>query len=468
MDIKRRYGKVLYDKENNQFLIDEAEPHVCIKLKEIFKRIATYDVCPFKLPDNPDICHDLHWFMQRYPLEISKEDNKVLLRKRTVHVTTLNELERIFMPDYMPGTITLKNGYIGRGYQLKGSEAIELQKRIFIGDDLGLGKSLTSLLPAINNKKKLPIALVVQAHLTLQWKEMQIEKFTTLRVHIIQTRKIYSLPEADVYIFTYSKLSGWVNIFSKYFFKYVIFDEAQELRHFKTDKYAAAKVLSHHALSCVGLSATPIYNYADEVFNVMDIIKPGCLGDKNGFTREWTDGGKVVRDPKALGTYLRENFIFLRRTRKDVGRELPQVNRLLYTVDYDHKSVESVHAIARALATTVLHGASFVERGHAARELDIFVRHETGVAKAKSVAAFVKIFLENKEPIILAGWHRDVYEIWMHELKDYNPVMYTGSESIKEKNEAKDKFINGETNLFIMSLRSGAGVEGLQKNVKQL
>jgi hypothetical protein len=72
------------------------------------------------------------------------------------------------------------------------------------------------------------------------------------------------------------------------------------------------------------------------------------------------------------------------------------------------------------LALKVLSG-SFTERGQAARELDMWARRVTGVAKARHVAAYVKILLEAKTPIILGGWHRDVYDIWLKELAPYNP-----------------------------------------------
>jgi hypothetical protein len=152
----------------------------------------------------------------------------------------------------------------------------------------------------------------------------------------------------------------------------------------------------------------------------------------------------------------------LRRTRKEVGKELPPINTIVHTVEYDSEEVQKAEHIARQLAIKVTSG-SFTERGQAARELDMFVRHNTGVAKARGVSQYVRILLENKVPIILAGWHRQVYEIWLEDLKEFNPVMYTGSESPKQKEEAKQKFINGETDLFIISLRSGVGLDGLQE-----
>jgi CO dehydrogenase/acetyl-CoA synthase gamma subunit (corrinoid Fe-S protein) len=72
---------------------------------------------------------------------------------------------------------------------------------------------------------------------------------------------------------------------------------------------------------------------------------------------------------------------------------------------------------------------SFTERGQAARELDIQARRITGLAKARYVAAYVRILIKSGTPVLLAGWHRDVYDVWLDELAEFNPVMYTGSET---------------------------------------
>jgi len=98
----------------------------------------------------------------------------------------------------------------------------------------------------------------------------------------------------------------------------------------------------------------------------------------------------------------------------------------------------------------------------AAQEMSNILRQATGIAKAPHVADFVKILIENGEKVLLYGWHRAVYEIWLDQLKEYKPVMLTGSESPTAKQQSKEKFINGESQVLIMSLRAGAGIDGLQ------
>jgi hypothetical protein len=89
-------------------------------------------------------------------------------------------------------------------------------------------------------------------------------------------------------------------------------------------------------------------------------------------------------------------------------------------------------------------------------------RMMTGVAKAKGAAAYVRMLVESGESVLLLGWHRDVYDIWLKELSDLNPMMYTGSESPAQKERSRLAFMSGETKILILSLRSSVGIDGLQ------
>lgn len=466
----RTYGSILLQDKNftdnsRHWILDGLEPHVSIKLKNIFPRIRKESVAPFLFNHTPENCADLEWFMSRYPLSISENDLQELRNFRTVYLETQAEMERILRPEFAPGVYNLKEGQSIRQYQAQGIEVHERSKSLLIGDDVGLGKTYIGI-GACLSAKKLPAIVVVQTHLQRQWKE-KIEAFSNLNVHMIKGTRPYSLPSADVYVIKYSCLAGWVDILKDGYFKMAIFDEVQELRTGVTSgKGTAAKILCGAAEYQMGLSATPIYNYADEIWNIFDILKEHSLGTRDEFLREW--GAEqygmtkiIVKNPKALGSYLREKYLFLRRTKADVGQFLNPVNTVIETVGFDAQSVKSAEELAALLAIKASEG-SFVERGQAARELDLMIRHMTGVSKAKYVAEFVRILLESGEPVVLAGWHRDVYEIWLRELAEFKPVMYTGTESAAQKDKAKNAFVNGETNLFIISLRSGIGLDGLQ------
>ncbi|MGV2886216.1 SNF2-related protein [Paenibacillus taichungensis] len=457
--MKKTFGSLAL--VNDQWKLSDIMPHVAIRLKQLFPRIPKGQTGTYTFPNDTNHCADLSWFLSRYPMKMSGEDHSLLESRRERYERELAKMEEILRPDYVPSPrIGLREGQQLRHYQ---NQAIDLglaRKSLLLGDDVGLGKTYEAA-GMLLDPRTLPAAVVVQTHLQNQWKE-KIEKFTTLKVHKIKGTRPYDLPAADVYLFKYSQLLGWVDTFGDGFFKAVVYDEIQELRTgTRSGKGEAAKKLSDAAEYRLGLSATPIYNYGSEIWNIMQFLDEGVLGSFEEFLREWCVDDKQVRDPDALGAFLREQNILLRRTKKEVGQQLPPINTIIEYVEPDNARLKSVEDLARQLAIKTTVG-SFMERGRAGRELDLLMRHATGVSKAESVAQYAKILLEADIPILLVGWHRDVYDIWLDELADYKPAMYTGSESEKQKAESVRRFLAGETNVFIISLRSGAGLDGLQ------
>jgi hypothetical protein len=222
-------------------------------------------------------------------------------------------------------------------------------------------------------------------------------------------------------------------------------------------------------------SATPIYNYGGEFHNVFEAVRPGALGSWGEFSEEWC-GARVskssrpkIKDPKAFGSYLRDQCLMIRRTRAEVGRELPSLQNVAHYIDCDADTIQQIESKATELARVILATHGDNERGakmRASEELSNLARQATGIAKAPYVAEFVRMLLEQGEPVVLYGWHRECYAIWNSRLAAYHPVMYTGSESEVQKNKAKEAFLKQETNLLVMSLRSGAGLDGLQQRCR--
>ena len=456
----RTFGRL--DVKRGRWVLSDVEPHVSIRLKQIFPKIPRAAVSPFDFARSLATDSDLLWFTQRYPLRMNADTEAQLNEGQRDYLKLQAAMEAILLPDYRATTLPgLRPGQAPRGYQAQAIDLAFTTRGLLLGDDCGLGKTFVGCGLCLK-PGTLPAAIVCQGHIQGQWKE-RLQEFTTLRVHEVRSRAVYGLPPADVYIFRYTQLSGWVDVFATGLFKAAIYDEPQELRTGShSQKGQAAFVLSSIAEWRLGLTATPIYNYGSEIWNIMRAIDPSILGDWDDFCREWVvRGTERLADPKAMGTFLREQHAFLRRTKLDVGKELAPVNRIVDFVDYDEEKVASVEDLARQLALRATQG-SFVDRGNAARELDLMVRLATGVAKAKSVAARARIIVESGEPLILVGWHRDVYDIWLRELADLKPAMHTGSESQAQKRAAVEAFTTGKTDLFILSLRSGAGLDGLQ------
>jgi hypothetical protein len=233
------------------------------------------------------------------------------------------------------------------------------------------------------------------------------------------------------------------------------------------------EMVGHPSFTANGLlvhnSATPILNYGGEIYWVMQCTRPWELGTVEEFRKEWCAGGgdkSRLEDPVAFSSFLKSQGMFIRRSRKDVGREIPQLTTVVEHIDADAEALSAVESSATELARIILNrdGATLArgEQMRAGGELDWRMRQATGLAKAGHVVTFVKMLLESEHRLLLAGWHRAVFDVWLEGLKEYNPVLFTGTESERQKAESKKAFCEGDSRVMIMSLRSGAGLDGLQ------
>jgi len=436
------------------------DPHVKIKLKALFPQIPKGAGGPYRFANTPVRAADIAWFESRYPLAMSSEDRGTLERQVTRNAVAAAEIERIRTDPYTPPLFAgLREGQTVREHQGRAVAQLERVDGLLVGDEVGEGKTYTTgaacLLP-----EALPAVIVCMPHLKEQWAK-KLREFTTLKIEVLKGTKPYPLPEADVRILGYSQLSGWADVLEASPIGLIAFDEMQELRRGEAaDKGKAALRLADRARFRLGLTATPIYNYGDEIWQVMRFLRPDVLGEQNDFLREWCtalgNGKHKVNDPRALGTYLRDCNAFTRKTKDGVRPSI-----VIREIEHSDAALARIEDVARDLAHIASTGA-FTERGEAVRELDMRVRQATGIAKARSVAQAVRVMVEAGEPVVLFGWHREVYNIWLSYLSDLRPAMFTGTETPKAKEAALEAFVGGKTKLLIMSLRSGAGVDGLQ------
>lgn len=434
--------------------------------KRMFHRIPKDASGIITLEDTPSTCRDLEWFAFRFTLEMPDEQRmRSGSQQHQDHIKSLDDI----LAGRRPG-LQFPMALPPREYQSQAAHLFLEKRSLLLADDVGVGKTATAI-AAITDPRAQPAVVVCPAHLCRQW-EREIKRFAPgLRTHIIKQSTYYDwcrrgAPAPDVVLISYHKLHGWVSVLSKYC-RSIILDEVHDVRRSESDKHSAACKIAAAVDYRLGMSATPIFNYGGEIWNVFQVISPEALGSREEFLREWCSGAggdkPKLTDPEAFGAWLREQHLMLRRTRRDVGRELPELTRITHMVDSDTTVLENAASAAEELAKLILHGGG--GRGdafHAAGEFDAMMRQATGIAKAPHVAAFVRMLLESDEPVVLYGWHRGVYALWLEALKDFKPLLYTGSESAAAKEAAVEKFVRGESNLLIVSLRSGAGLDGLQ------
>lgn len=460
------------------------EAHVAIRLKRIFPRARQGSTGAITLEDNAEVALDLSMVLARWPHTVTPAgalEARVaaeLERQERCRAALAGEVDgRVF-----PLAVPL------RPYQAQAAALTLAARGLLLADDVGLGKTATGIAVLVEPAAR-PALVVTYPHLQTQWVR-EFKKFAPgLVSHVLAKGTPYDVargvgvpwpgrgvvPEQldlvrprmpDVLVCTYSKLAGWVDALAG-LVRSVVWDEAQELRRTDSDKWRAAERIARGADLRLGLTATPIYNYGGEFWSVLQCLRPDGMGAWEEFRREWCTEGPAdkarIRDTRAFGAYLRDGTFMLRRTRRDVGRELPAVSASVQVVDADPKALDGVRNAAAELARIILDtGRASFDRMQAGGDLDHKLRQATGIGKALSVAAFVRLLVAGGERVVLFGWHRAVYDLWRKELEDVGVGFYTGSESPAQKDMVRAMFLDGRIKVLVISLRSGAGLDGLQ------
>jgi SWI/SNF-related matrix-associated actin-dependent regulator 1 of chromatin subfamily A len=493
------YGTLSYNKRSNTWVI-KGEPCVCQLAKRLFPGCGGRGRGVARFAANRRAMGDLNWLMLRYPLEIknrskweqdfAKAREHVLARERAIK--------------YPLKAVPDKTLFFGElmEFQKEGVGFLLQNSRTLLADEMGLGKTVQAL-AYLAETNRYPVLLVVPPHLVRNW-EREIERFLRVPsgeraqsgdnesadiqpvgkhsagmqsvdtpiadikpavsqpadVHIIRGLKPYELPRAHIYIIHYLLLRGWKQMLPNVGFEVVIFDEIQELRHKGTEKYSSASLVAGSCENVIGLSGTPIYNKGGEIWNVMNILDYHCLGDWDGFTREWCYGygNDIVIDPKLLGEHLRREGLLFRRTKDNVLSELPPKRRLVQEIDSDAKIYDMLMKETLEKVKQLNDMDEGFEKSALVEQIAKEERQATGIAKAPYVCAFVKALLDGGEKLLLFAHHHKVMDIYKKELKSYHPAFITGRENDKQKDAALTKFMEGKTDICCISLRAAAGL----------
>lgn len=465
-------------REGQEWVIS-AQADVATRLKRIFPRVQATALGDITIHDSLEVCRDLEWVLDRWPMKVTSADKKRLTHGANGHRAQQERVTAVLEGTAKHADMPLTPARPPRDYQQTAYDMVTATGSLLLADELGLGKTQSALSALSDPANRPMLAVTLAGGMPRQWVRELNEVFPDLRGVEATKTKPYDLTdeggnEPDLIVMNYAKLSGWSHhLMGKV--KSVVFDEVQELRREGTQKHMAAQMISRQARVRMGLSATPVYNYGGEMYSILRVLAPDIVGNRAEFAREWCqavyglDQKARIVDPAGFRHWMTDQGVFLRRTREDVGISMPPLNVQEHTIDVDSADWKALIAssdVAQVASLILSEDAPHRDRWRASGDLDWKMRHATGVAKAPYVAEVAKLILESEEKIILAGWHRECWDIWREALADYNPVLYTGTESSAGKARSFDAFREGDSRVLMLSLRSGAGLDGLQDSCR--
>ncbi len=223
-------------------------------------------------------------------------------------------------------------------YQKIGIEFATFRKNAIIADEMGLGKTLQAIGTAVQKKKLFGferVLVICPASLKAQWKD-EIEKFSSETAIIIQgtpgERAAQYRSSNDYFaICNYEATLRDMDLLHSYNPDLIILDEAQRIKNYETRTATNIKQIpKKHGLVLTG---TPIENRLVDLYSIVDFLDPHMLSPLWEFSCQHCCFD-VEKKNKISGYYnlqqLKERLqpILLRREKKEVIKQLPQINQL--------------------------------------------------------------------------------------------------------------------------------------------
>lgn len=369
-----------------------------------------------------------------------------------------------------------------RPYQIDAVRfAEESNVRCIIADEQGLGKTIESLsLLRLHTAKLLPAVIVCPSTVKIQWMH-EIHRIcntatTKLLVQVIQSGKELAMPGFDIYVITYDMLKkdDLFKLLSENTIKTIIIDECQRIKNHLSERAKAVQRISKVTPHVIAMSGTPIKNNAGEYFTVLNLVKPTLFPHYQKFIDNYCDAYSNGWSQKVGGLKDVDKFhadtkdIIIRRTKAEVLKDLPSIDRKFHHVELDRKLNKAYASAMQELDDLLYSDESEFEKSTNMIAIMSKLRHITGISKVAECIDFVTEFLLSTDrKIVIFTHHQDVMGMLETQLNQWCSeggfgkvcVLHSGLDGNKRTNLVKD--FKDDPNRRLMIASTLAAGEGL-------
>jgi SNF2 family DNA or RNA helicase len=224
------------------------------------------------------------------------------------------DFEGLQAPSHLPNLTPLP-------HQLETAKQVieNMNGKAILADEVGLGKTIEAglilkeyMIRGLVKK----VLILVPASLVTQWSYELNSKFF---IPAVSQRKSYVWEQCDVVVSSIdtAKRDPHRDIIYKQDYDLIIIDEAHKLKNNKTKNYEFVQSLKKKF--CLLLTATPIQNRIEEIFNLVSLLKPGHLGSETAFYEKYKRDARSLNDNEHLKELV--NKVMIRNRRADTGIE---------------------------------------------------------------------------------------------------------------------------------------------------
>lgn len=370
-----------------------------------------------------------------------------------------------------------------RPYQHKGYEWINLLAEINAGaclaDDMGLGKTLQTIAFICNRQEQNNNAkhlICCPASLIYNW-EKEFQKFApniSTFVYNGAQRNIenFAQEKATVLICTYGTLRNDADILNAVQWDVCIADESQNVKNLQAQSTKALKRIN--AKMRIALSGTPIMNNTFELYAQMEFLVPGLLGSQEFFKKEYATAiDKFSDEQKIQALHRITNPFILRRTKKQVAKDLPEKTESIIWCDMGQRQMDLYNEVKQQIKNNILTGIKV--SGFQKSKLNVLqgilkLRQICGAAqllseyKNENESVKIQVLMQELEQLkdnkaLVFSQFKEMLHLIAAACREKNIDYYhfDGDTPIAKRQEMVEKFQSSDDNakVFLISLKSG-------------
>lgn len=337
-------------------------------------------------------------------------------------------------------------------YQQKGLNWLSFLYRAgfsgLLADEMGLGKTIQTI--AFLSTRQGPAVIVMPVTLISLWKQ-QLEQFlpgADFYIHQGPDR-LEVLEGQSIILTSYATLRADSHLFSKIAFDTVILDEAQTIKN--PSAQITASVCRLKAKFRLALTGTPIENRLEELHSIFNFLMPGLM--------------QGLQAQKKLRPFI------LRRTKQEVGLDLPEKIIQLVAVDPSEDEYALYEALLRDKRTALMQ--KITDDGLAAHRMEVLelilrLRQHCchpailNPSYAGETRKFTQVLIDLEEvvlsckKVLVYSQFTTVLQLFRHEFekRGWNYVYLDGS--TKDREVPVQAFQNNpDVSIFLISLKAG-------------
>lgn len=371
-----------------------------------------------------------------------------------------------------------------RSYQQQGLNWLVFLRHFGLGgilaDDMGLGKTLQTLSFLLHEKQQgrltQPALIVCPTSLLGNWQN-EAARFTpalrVLQIYGAKRRPLFEqLAEFDVLVTSYPLLVRDLPLYRQRAFSVVVLDEAQHIKN--AGSQAAQSVRALKRDFSLALSGTPLENHLGELKSLFDFVLPGLLGTEAHFTQVYRKPIEKHADTERAQALKQKVAPFmLRRTKRQVAAELPEKTEIVQLLELEADQRNLYESIRLIMETKVRE--LFLRKGVAASQIEFLdallklrqaccdarlvpieqaqlVRHN---AKLSWLRENLPEMIEEGRRVLLFSQFASMLHLIEQELQFLGISYSKLTGQTKNRQQQIDAFQQGETEVFLISLKAG-------------